>query len=275
MGENVRDREPQSKQRASPGCGHYVRWSYQALPPAEQQPSFPLLSLPGAPKTWAFISRAKYPRSLQSLSFLALRQSDNYLFSFPLLLASREVFWLALVCMKYYQNIAHFSILQPLTQEIWSHRSCDWQVSVFHVPLRITALFWSYSRNFDGRRNECVMCIKALLLCLTSVCHYFWTVLLCLTLLFLTQSLGVKVCRFSEFKLMSEFPPQKNDQRYYKVTSPPLRICRDLGDRQMSMWHIMPGRGRHLAWLWSVLWSEGQEFHPAAHIPFHIIHSYQ
>lgn len=92
LGESVRDREPQSKQRARPGCGHYVRWSYQALPPAEPQPSFPLLPHPGAPKTWAFISRAKYPRSLQSLSFLALRQSDNYLFSFPLLLASREVF---------------------------------------------------------------------------------------------------------------------------------------------------------------------------------------
>lgn len=87
-----RDGQGESAQRAGPGCGHYVSWSYQALPPAEPQPSFPLLSLPGAPKTWAFISRAKYPRSLQSLSFLALRQSDNYLFSFPLLLASREVF---------------------------------------------------------------------------------------------------------------------------------------------------------------------------------------
>lgn len=182
-------------QGASVQCGHYIRWSYQALPPAEPQPCFPLLPLPGAPKTWAFISRAKYPRSLQSLSFLALRQSDNYLFSFPLLLASREVFWLALVCMKYYQNIAHFSILQPLTQEIWSRRSCDWQVSVFHVPLRIAALFWSYSRNFDGRRNECVMFIKALLLCLTSVCHYFRAVLLCITSFFVTYSVGVKELR--------------------------------------------------------------------------------
>lgn len=35
MGGNVRYREAQSKQRARPGCGHYVRWSYQALPPAE------------------------------------------------------------------------------------------------------------------------------------------------------------------------------------------------------------------------------------------------
>ena len=102
------DREPQSTSWAGPGCGHYVSWSYQPPPPAEPQPHFPLLPLAGAPKTWAFISRAKYPRSLQSLSFLALRQSDNYLFSFPLLLASSEVFWLALVCMKYYQNIAHF-----------------------------------------------------------------------------------------------------------------------------------------------------------------------
>lgn len=153
--------------------------------------SFPLLPLRGTPKTWAFISWAKYPRSLQSLSFLALRQSDNYLFSFPLLLASREVFWLALVCMKYYQNIAHFSILQPLTQEIWSHRICDWHVSVFHVPLRIAALFWSYSKHFDGSRNECVMFIKPLLLCITSVCHYFWAVLLCVSLFFFTYGVGV------------------------------------------------------------------------------------
>lgn len=51
-----------------------------------------LLPIPDAPKTRAFISWAKYPRSPQSLSLLALRQSDNYLVSFPLLLASREVF---------------------------------------------------------------------------------------------------------------------------------------------------------------------------------------
>lgn len=53
------------------------------------------------------------------------------------------------------------------------------------------------------------MCIRALLLCLTSVCHYFWAVLLCVTSLFVTQSVGVKERRFSEFKLMSEFSPQK------------------------------------------------------------------
>lgn len=201
----------QSEQGARPGCGHYVRWSYQALPPAEPQRSLPPLPLPGAPKTWAFISRAKYPRSLQSLSFLALRQSDNYLFSFPLLLASREVFWLALVCMKYYQNIAHFSILQPLTQEIWSQSSCDWQVSVFHVPLRIAALFWSYSTNFDGRRNECIMCIKALLLCLTSVCHYFWAVLLCVTFLFVTYRVGATELRdFLNLNPSVIFPPVEN-----------------------------------------------------------------
>lgn len=185
--------EAESKQPARPGCGHYVRWSYQALPPAESPHSFPQLPHPGAPKTWAFISRAKYPRSLQSLSFLALRQSDNYLFSFPLLLASREVFWLALVCMKYYQNIAHFSIPQPLTREIWSQSSDDWQVSVFHVPLRIAALFWSNGRNFDGRRNERVICIKPLLLCLTSVCHYFRAVLLCVISLFVTYRGGCRV----------------------------------------------------------------------------------
>lgn len=183
----MRDRELRSKRRANSGCGHYVRWSYQALPPAEPQPSFPLLLLPSAPKTWGFISWAKYPRSLQSLSFFALRQSDNYLFSFPLLLASREVFWLAFVCMKYYQNIAHFSILQAQTQEIWSCRSCDWQVSVFHVPLRIVALFWRCSKNFDGRRNG-VMCITALLLCLTSLAP----IISCVTLLFVTYSVGVK-----------------------------------------------------------------------------------
>ena len=168
----MRDVGPRSKQYVRPGCDHYVRWSYQALPPAEPEPILPLLPLPSTPKTWAFISRAKYPRSLQSLSFLALRQSNNYLFSFPLPPASREEFWLALVCMKFYQNIAHFSILQPLTQEIWSCRSIDWQVSVFHVPRRIAALFWSYRKKFDGRRNA-VKCIKALLLCLTSVCYYF------------------------------------------------------------------------------------------------------
>ena len=133
-----------------------VRWSYQALPPAEPQRRLPLLPNPNAPKTRAFISQAKYPRSPQSLSLLALRQSDNYLVSFPLLLASREVFWLALLCMKYYQSIAHFSIPQPLTQEIWSHGSCDWQVSVFYLPLRIAALFWSYSAGFDGKRSETV-----------------------------------------------------------------------------------------------------------------------
>lgn len=133
-----------------------VSWSYQALPPAAPHHRLPLLPNPDAPKTRAFISRAKYPGSPQSLSLLALRQSDNYLVSFPLLLASREVFWLALLCMKYYQNIAHFSIPQPLTQEIWSQSSCDWQVSVFHLPLRIAALFWSYSAGFDGKRSETV-----------------------------------------------------------------------------------------------------------------------
>lgn len=215
IGENWRDGESQSKQRTRPGCGHYVRWSYQALPPAEPQPSFPLLPLPCAPKTWAFISRAKYPRSLQSLSFLALRQSDNYLFSFPLLLASREVFWLALLCMKYYQNIAHFSILQPLTQGIWSHRRCDWQVSVFHVPLRIAALFWSYSKNFDGGRNECVMCIKALLLCLTPVFHYFRAVLLCVTSLFVTYSVGVKeLTDFLNLNSSVSFPHRKKPTNF-------------------------------------------------------------
>lgn len=131
MGENVRCRVAQSKQQARPGCGHYVRWSYQALPPAEPRHSIPLLPLPGAPKTWAFISRAKYPRSLQSLSFLALRQSDNYLFSFPLLLASREVFWLELVCMKYYQSIAHFSI--PAASDIRNMES--WQLWLTGVCL--------------------------------------------------------------------------------------------------------------------------------------------
>lgn len=223
----MRDREPQSKQRARPGCGYYVRWSYQALPPAEPQHSFPLLPLPGAPTTWAFISRAKYPRSLQSLSFLASRQSDNYLFSFPLLLASREVFWLALVCMKYYQNIAHFSILQPLTQEIWSY---DWQVSVFHVPLRITALFWSYSKNFDGRRNECVMCIKALLLCLTSVCHYFRAVLLCVTLLFVTYSVGVKeLTDFMNLTSSGSFPHGKAISIIIEQHLPPCESCEGFG----------------------------------------------
>lgn len=144
--------------RLSPSgeLGPNVRWSYQALPPAEPQHRFPLLPNPDSPKTRAFISRAKYPRSLQSLSLLASRQSDNYLVSFPLLLASREVFWLALLCMKYYQNIAHFSIPQPLTQEIWSHSGHDWQVSVFHLPLRIAALFRSYSAGFDGKRSETV-----------------------------------------------------------------------------------------------------------------------
>lgn len=136
--------------------GLNVRWSYQALPPAEPQHHLPLLPNPNAPKTRAFISRAKYPRSPQSLSLLALRQSDNYLVSFSLLLASGEVFWLALLCMKYYQNIAHFSIPQLLTQEIWSHSGRDWQVSVFHLPLRIAALFRSYSAGFDGKRSETV-----------------------------------------------------------------------------------------------------------------------
>lgn len=36
------------------------------------------------------------------------------------------------------------------------------------------------------------MCIEALLLCLTSVCHYFWAVLLCVTLLIVTYSVGVE-----------------------------------------------------------------------------------
>lgn len=36
------------------------------------------------------------------------------------------------------------------------------------------------------------MCIKPLLLCLTSVCHYFRAVLLCVTSLFVTYSVGVK-----------------------------------------------------------------------------------
>lgn len=220
----MRDREPQSKQRARPGCGYYVRWSYQALPPAEPQHSFPLLPRPGAPTTWAFISRAKYPRSLQSLSFLASRQSDNYLFSFPLLVASREVFWLALVCMKYYQNIAHFSILQPLTQEIWSY---DWQVSVFHVPLRITALFWSYSKNFDGRRNECVPA-------------------------FVTYSVGVKeLTDFMNLNSSGSFPHGKTYQHYNRAASSSPWILWGFWKRRMSKWHTMPRRGRHLKWIWS------------------------
>lgn len=150
--------DAQCSGRPSPSgeLGLNVRWSYLPLPPAELQHHLPLLPNPIAPKTRAFISQAKYPRSPQSLSLLALRQSDNYLVPFPLLLASREVFWLALLCMKYYQNIAHFYILQPLTQEIWSHSSRDWQVSVFHLPLRIAALFRSYSAGFDGKRSETV-----------------------------------------------------------------------------------------------------------------------
>lgn len=144
-----------SVQTARRGCVHYVWWPYQVLPPAEPQPSSPSLPFNCTPKTWAFISRAKFPSFLQSPSFLALRQSNNYPFSFPLLPASRKVFWRALVCMKYYQNIAHFSILQPLTRKIWSCRSCDWHMSVFHVPRRIAALFWRYSKNFWWKEKWC------------------------------------------------------------------------------------------------------------------------
>lgn len=182
------------------------------------------------------------------------------------------MFWLALVCMKYYQNIAHFSFLQPLTQEIWSHRGCDWQVSVFNVPLRIAALFWSYSKNSDRRRNECVICIKALLLCLTPVCHYFWAVLLCVTSLFVTYSVGVKrTLRISEFKLISEFSPWIT-RRLSRVASSSLWILCVLWERNrwvhstqcLGGGGILNGRGQRY----------GQEFHPAANILPHIIHSY-
>lgn len=78
------------------------------LPPSSIPASL-CSSLPVHPKHGPSLAGLNI-HSLQSLSFLASRQSDNYLFSFPLLLASREVFWLALVCMKYYQNIAHGSI---------------------------------------------------------------------------------------------------------------------------------------------------------------------
>lgn len=49
MGDDMRDSVPQSKHPARPRCGHYVRRPYQALPPAEPQPSSlcsPFLVLP-------------------------------------------------------------------------------------------------------------------------------------------------------------------------------------------------------------------------------------
>lgn len=149
--------------------------------------------------------------------------------------------------MKYYQNIAHFSILQPLTQEIRSCRSRDWQVSVFHVPLRIAALFWSCSKNFDGRRNG-VMCITALLLCLTSlVSHNF----LCYIALCYLQCRCKGTHRLSEFKNINVLPTQRKKKNSARVASLALWICRVWGSRQMNAEHIMPGSQWQLEWLWS------------------------
>ncbi len=54
------------------------------------------------------------------------------------------------------------------------------------------------------------MCIKALLLCLTSVCHYFRAVLLCVTSLFVTYSVGVKeLTDFLNFNSSVSFPHGK------------------------------------------------------------------
>lgn len=146
-----------------------VRWSYQALPPAEPQLRLPLLPNPDAPKTRAFISQAKYPRSRQSLSLLALRQSDNYLVSFPLPSGQQGS---VLTCITLHEILSEYcTFLYPTARDTGNMESQrPWLTGVcLSSPSENSCFVLELQRRFWRKEErDRVMCTKALLLCLTA-----------------------------------------------------------------------------------------------------------